>query len=168
MRIRTTKHRLCEIGSRVILLLIIVFVVISVRCPLMRISCVEGDSMEDTLHDGEFGIVLTFEKPKQDSVIVAKESDGCEDYYIVKRVIATEGDVVSIFNNAVYVNGEQYQDVHAKAGSRMWNMENSVVPARCYFVLGDNRNVSLDSRYSEVGFVPSESVIGVFHKVALH
>ena len=82
--------------------------------------------------------------------------------YSVKRVIAVPGDTIYINNGRIYLNDELY-----KENLEVERIENPGIAAspitlldEQYFVLGDNRNSSEDSRYESVGFVSSEDILG--------
>lgn len=89
---------------------------------------------------------------------------------LIKRVIATEGDLVRIENGQVYVNGKQIDDSFIPIGAQTLvpngstaTLETGVaqrVPEGRYFLLGDNREVSKDSRFADIGFVPREDLRG--------
>lgn len=109
-------------------------------------------------------ITLQFNKPKMGDVIVFKAPTDQEKDYI-KRVIGVPGDTVFIKNGDVYVNGKHLDEgkylapsVKTYGGSFLHENEPVTVPANSYFVLGDNRGGSSDSR--EWKFVPLKSVIG--------
>lgn len=133
---------------------------------------VEGPSMEPTLHDGH--VFLTerlWEQSEQyergDVVVFSFEDD--PDYFYVKRVVGLPGEKVTIRSNGVYVD-----DVHLTEPYLVVNMSSVPgvaryrsdfeqtynVPEDAYFVLGDNREQSLDSRHFADPFVKSERIEG--------
>lgn len=103
---------------------------------------VRGPSMEPTFRDGDFLIVDKNEDIDRDDVIVFKQ-DGT---YLIKRVIAKEGDRIFVDGNTEHVNDDKYKDAIA-VGQDEW------------FVMGDNRNNSYDSR--EFGCIKSDDIVGV-------
>lgn len=148
------------------LLVFAVFLVIYVF--LFRPFQVSGNSMYPTFFDKQYIltniIALKFNKPKLGDVIVFKAPPDPEKDYI-KRVIGIPGDTVSIKNGDVYVNGKLLnQSVFLKSsvktygGSFLAEDEVKTVPPESYFVIGDNRAGSSDSR--EWGFISVKSIIG--------
>jgi len=89
---------------------------------------------------------------------------------LIKRVIATEGDTIRIENNKVFVNGTQLDEIYLPDGritslpdssrSTLREGEDNIVPENSYFLMGDNREISKDSRYSDVGFVGRKQLKG--------
>jgi len=124
--------------------------------PVLRIS---GDSMENTLNSGD--IVVSFKGMNAvPGDIIAFESD---DKLLIKRIIAAEGDRVSIDENgAVSVNGNVLNEEYVLENALgACNIEMPfTVPAGQLFVMGDNREVSVDSRNTAVGCVAREDIIG--------
>ena len=137
-----------------------------------RMSTVVGSSMANTLHDGDRILVWDFfyEPERYDIVVVQKDEGHYEDELIIKRIIAKGGETVSFDyeNWKVFVNGEEIADDFVlriddeamKRGEMPYGSGQITVPEGCYFVLGDNRNGSTDSRYTEVGFVKESEIIG--------
>ncbi|MBI2031158.1 MAG: signal peptidase I [Candidatus Levybacteria bacterium] len=149
-----------------LLLAAAVFLVVYVF--LFRPFQVNGDSMYPNFHDKEYIltniIVLNFEEPKRGEVIVFKAPPDPEKDYI-KRVIGVSGDKVTIEKGQVYLNDQKLDeskylksDVLTFGGSFLKENSQVTVPSQMYFVLGDNRSFSSDSR--EWGFVSKKSVIG--------
>lgn len=129
---------------------------------------VNGESMFPTYHDGEYIltnlIALKVDSPKRGDVVVFKSPTNNEKDFI-KRVIGQPGDTVRLQDGKVYVNGQELDEsiylasgVRTYGGSFLADGAQVVVPADNYFVLGDNRNFSSDSR--EWGFVEKEKLIG--------
>ena len=149
-----------------LLLAAAVFLVIYVF--LFRPFQVNGDSMYPNFTDREYIltniIALNFEKTKKSEVIVFKAPQDPEKDFI-KRVIATPGDKIYIKDGSVFLNGKKLNenkylrsDVKTYAGSFLKEGQVVTVPKESYFVLGDNRSYSSDSR--EWGFVSKKSIIG--------
>jgi len=136
---------------------------------LFRPYEVKGDSMFPNFHDKEYVltslITLRLSDPKRGDVVVFKSPAEPEKDYI-KRVVALPGDTVSVKNGDVYLNGEKLNEssylasgVKTYQGAFLEENEQIKVPKEMYFVLGDNRQASSDSR--EWGFVGKDTVIGV-------
>lgn len=134
----------------------------------LRTAYVKGGSMENTLIDGEtLAVSNFFYTPKQGDIVVFQSPTyGLERGGLVKRVIATEGQVVDIdFDTwAVTVDGEPIEEpyVNRVPGSMDWfDVRFPVtVPEGCIFVMGDNRNNSTDSRSGMMGFVDTRHIFG--------
>lgn len=129
-----------------------------------RDAWVNGPSMEETLHDGDLMILRScFYKPKQGDIIACN----CEglNKVIVKRIAAVGGQTVTVDFSAgkVYVDGEEFLVEGIPNITTLYEgqfIENVTVPDGKYFVLGDNRQNSTDSRDARVGFVDREDILG--------
>ena len=147
--------------SGMLIAIMIVFLLI------FRVIVVSGDSMYSTLVDGDYLLLLSnvfYQEPKQGDIIVASKDSYDDGAAIIKRVIATEGQIVDIdFDNGiVYVDGlpleEPYiQNLTTRAEGVLFPL---IVEEGCIFVLGDNREVSKDSRHPEIGLIDSRQVLG--------
>ena len=131
-----------------------------------RLTNVMGPSMEDTLiQDEKLLISNLFYEPEQGDIIVFHEL-GYYNEPIVKRVIATEGQVVDIdFSTwTVTVDGVPLEEGYRKLtqGPQLTSDYTypMTVPENCLFVMGDNRNHSADSRSSLIGFVDCRQILG--------
>lgn len=154
--------------------LIIAIVVVGVIFTFVfRIVTVSGTSMVPNLLDGDRIVVSSwFYKPQQGDVVVLKKTVGLNEP-IVKRVIATEGQTVYMdyANGDVYVDGQKLDETEY-LGDKKTYMPNTAemlidmpeggvtVPEGYIFVLGDNRDVSMDSRYVKVGMVDTRYILG--------
>ena len=125
---------------------------------------VEGASMENTLHNGDNLIVdklsYRFHDPDRFDIIVFPQEDG---RYFIKRIIGLPGENVRIDEDGfIYINGEKLQESYGKEVMRDPGLAKDGIQlgADEYFVLGDNRNDSMDSRMAEVGPIVGERIIG--------
>ena len=126
---------------------------------------VDGRSMMNTLHDGDNLIVeklsYRFSDPKRFDIIVFPPT-GKKEYYI-KRIIGLPGETVQIDENGnIYINGELLKENYG--AETIQNPGRAANPITLgddeYFVMGDNRNNSKDSRSEEVGNVKRSQIIG--------
>lgn len=138
----------------------------------LRIVVVSGTSMNTTLLDGDYLLVLSntfYKEPRAGDVIVASMDSFDDGAPIVKRVIATEGQWVDIdFDTGTVWVGDSPDSMVALhepyISSMTYNSEGVQFPLQvyegCIFVLGDNRGVSLDSRSPRIGQIDKREVLG--------
>ena len=125
-----------------------------------------GVSMSTTLNDGEKVIInkLAYwrDEPERYDVIVFSQSRSGHGYYNIKRVIGLPGETVEIINGAVYINGKKLQEEIKVEDMRLAGLaeEPIVLGENEFFVLGDNRNYSEDSRFANIGIIVREDIIG--------
>jgi len=135
------------------------------RMFLFRVAHVSGASMSPTLSDGDRVILnraaVVFGEPRVGDIIAFPYPGDPSEYHI-KRVIGVSGDVVDFANGGFVVNGEPLGDDFSH--ETVWSMGNVGFPLTVeegrVFVLGDNRNGSKDSRYSTVGTISNQEIIG--------
>lgn len=149
---------------------IVVFLALLVMVYLFIMSPQEinGASMEPNFHNGEY--ILTnkamykLRNPRRGEVVIFKSPDNKEIDYI-KRIIGLPGDTVSLSGNALWINGQRLDEPYLApgtyifGGSYLRENEPVVVPPGQYFVVGDNRPHSKDSR--EFGPIAKEDFIGL-------
>lgn len=158
-----------------VIALVVAFVITRFIATPARVS---QTSMTDTLQDQDFLIVSKFNQlypflfgDYQIGDIVCFQKKGTQDL-LVKRIIGMPGDTIVIKDGEVYRNGVKMIEPYLNAknkdktyaiGSSEQMMYDSMtynVPEGKYFVMGDNRNGSIDSRFSSVSYITRESMIG--------
>ncbi len=142
--------------SETLLIAGVLFLVVNLATARIR---VDGSSMEPSLHDGEFVVInrLAYRwcNPDRGEVIVFRfPLDPTRRF--IKRIIGLPGDTVAVHNGQVFVNGNEVQEPYI-AASPNYDGEWVIEPGRV-FVLGDNRNNSLDSQ--NWGTLLIEEIIG--------
>jgi signal peptidase I len=157
------RYRLVREVIETIVLTVLMFLVI--RFAVQNFN-IEGHSMEPNLHDQELILVdkwtYLFRTPARGDVVVfIAPPQPSQDY--IKRVIGIPGDVITIQNTKVIVDGVTLNETYVDPRNQGNTFEdkpitNMVVPPNDYFVLGDNRANSSDSRVW--GFVPKQNIIG--------
>jgi signal peptidase I len=141
----------------------LLFVVLQFFAP----SVVREHSMENTLEPNEILYVTKkaywFGPPDYNDIVIfnssLQEGNG-DEKTLVKRIIGIPGDRISIQGGTVFRNGMPLDEPYTKTGTTPGSMSEVQVPADSYFVLGDNREVSRDSRDESVGFVTKEQLQG--------
>lgn len=133
-----------------------------------RLVSVDGASMQPTLGTGDKIIISNFLYTPDYGDIIAVNKESAEESSMIKRVIGLPGDTVSINfeTHIITVNGKViFEDYEVKepiseAYDMSYPSDTVTVPEGSYFVLGDNRNNSVDSRHNEIGFISSDEING--------
>jgi len=131
----------------------------------LRTSAV-GQSMAETLYNGDNVLVNRFvyavSNPKPNDIIVFKPNGNEKSHLYIKRIIGVPGDTVQIVKGVVYVNGEVFNEAVSVSSIEEAGIANEPITLKDdeYFVLGDNRNNSEDSRFANIGNVRKEHIIG--------
>lgn len=152
-------------SKEIIIALVLVWLILTF---VAQNSTVYGSSMAPTLENGEMLLmnkfIYRFTEPQRGDIIVFTYEDPIQgEEYLIKRVIGLPGDTIEIMDGMVYINGTAYDE--SKYLEMSTDIKGDVeypflVPENSYFVLGDNRANSKDSRFSEVGAVPKEQIVG--------
>ncbi|PQD95771.1 signal peptidase I [Pradoshia eiseniae] len=147
-----------SIWSGIKILIASVLLIVMIRMFLLTPYKVEGLSMEPTLHDQEKILVtpVRWEASYRRGEIVVIKGDGYERY--VKRVIGLPGDKIEVKGEDLYINDKKWNEAYLD-GVSTDDFSATLVPEHCYFVMGDNRTVSMDSR-NGLGFIEEERIIG--------
>ncbi|MDE6996020.1 MAG: signal peptidase I [Lachnospiraceae bacterium] len=131
----------------------------------MRTSVI-GDSMETTLYNGQEilvnRVIYRLSTPKRGDVIVFLPNGNQNSHFYVKRVVGLPGETVQIRDGSVYIDGvflEESEEFDRMIDAGIAENELSLATDE-FFVLGDNRNSSEDSRSGNIGGVKKENIIG--------
>ena len=123
---------------------------------------VYGTSMENTIHSDDILLVslnsYNNALPAHNDIVNIKYADKKGEKFIVKRIIGIPGDTIEIVNNQVFLNGALLKESYSENSSLEYFNIKITIPQNKYFVLGDNRLVSYDSRY--FGLIDTSSIQG--------
>ena len=164
-RYRRQKAYNKALGGTVYVLTIVAAVAVLIATLILPVLQIEGTSMEPTLYNGD--IVLLMKTTRFEG------GDLCgftwNNKLLIKRVIGVPGDWIEIdADGTVYLNGEKLDEpyVEKKAFGECDLVFPFQVPAGQYFVVGDMRESSIDSRNTLIGCIPKEQIVGkVFFRV---
>lgn len=180
-----TKSILLEVKDWLIVILIAILFAIILDSQILSIMTVQYNSMEYTLLEDQKILVeklsYKFGEPKAGDIVIfhtqTKSDSFLDDVYIsvsgmlarlrgeekyeryVKRIIGVSGDVIDIHDGAVYINGEKLEEPYVHAPTEVGAIDYPLtVGENEYFVLGDNREVSIDSR--DFGLIEDSQIVG--------
>lgn len=127
---------------------------------IFMLNLIPSGSMAGTLKVGDvvFANRLEAEDPKRYDIMVFYAPDEPEKYFI-KRVIGLPGETITVENGKVYADGVELDDSFLPEKMKKAGCGTYEVPEDSYFMMGDNRNRSLDSRFWEKKFVPREDMV---------
>ncbi|MFD1039033.1 signal peptidase I [Virgibacillus byunsanensis] len=152
------KNEWVEWGKAIFIAILVAFFL---RSFVFATSIVEGESMDPTLQDGErviFNKIIYFiDEPERGDIVIIERPT--KNY--VKRVIALPGETIKIDNHVLYINEEAYEQnfIRQEALNSTGNFGPIQVPENNYFVMGDNRAISKDSR-NGLGMINEDDIIG--------
>lgn len=154
------KNFIKETYQYIIIIIVVLFIKSFIVAPIRVI----GPSMKDTLLNGDIMLLdkisYRFTDIKRFDIVVVDYNNEL----IIKRVVGLPGDIIEYKDNKLYINGKYYEEKYLSTGTttESFDLESITgiekVPDNCYFVLGDNREESKDSRM--IGFIPKKDVEG--------
>jgi signal peptidase I len=137
-------------------IVIAIVLAVSIRS-VVRIYAIPSVSMVPTLQAGDHILVIRGGAAQRGDVVVF-HALGNSDELMVKRIVATPGDLVGSANGRVTIGGHTLDEPYLAEAAASGPIAPQIVPSDCYFVLGDNRGNSFDSR--QWGALPRELVVG--------
>lgn len=119
-------------------------------------------SMESTIMTNDrvmgFRLSYIFDSPKRGDIVIFKYPDD-KDVLFIKRIIGMPGESVEIKSGVTYINGKKLEEPYLQV-EPLGNFGPYVVPEGCYFMMGDNRNNSRDSRFWENTYLERDDIVG--------
>lgn len=164
MEEKKKKSIMHEVLEYVKIIVAAVVIVLFVNGFILINALVPSESMEKTIMTGDrifgFRLAYKFEDPQRYDIVIFKYPDNPQELYI-KRIIGLPGETVNIVDGKVYIDGdEEPLDDSFCPETPIGNFGPYEVPAGCYFMLGDNRNYSKDSRFWDNTYVQEEQIVG--------
>lgn len=154
----TVKDFFIELLQVVIVALAII---IPVRYFFIKPFYVKGASMEPTFFDHEYLVIdeisYRFKEPVRGDIVVFRYPRDPKQYFI-KRIVGLPGETIQITGNGVFVNGDRVEEAYLAEGEQTRGEIVVTLQPDEYFVLGDNRSFSLDSR--SFGPLPRQYIVG--------
>ena len=154
-----SKNIIKDIGGYVLIIILVVCIRVFIFDPIR----VDGPSMNNTLKNGEIVILNKIEYRKKEikryDVVVIQ----LEDKKIIKRVIGLPNEKIEVHDNKVYADGKELDNSFTSTRTPDFKMENiglTKIPGDSYLVMGDNRQISLDSRDRTVGTIKKSQIVG--------
>ena len=159
---RKKSYRKKETRGWIVSIVLAVVIALSLRFFVFEFIRVDGESMEPTLLDEEYvfmqKVTYYFKEPAYGDIVICKFPDRTETF--VKRIVGVPGDVISITDGILYINGEPNYDHYDKEVGMDHNMAEITIGPDEIFVMGDNRDHSMDSSNSSVGTLDRDMILG--------
>lgn len=156
------KNAAKEALSWILCLVLAFAIAMTLRTFVFEFVRVDGDSMLPTLTTDERLFVEKLSKLSDDGIkhgdILIVKYPGKGDTAYVKRVVGLAGDTIEVREGTLYRNGEAVKEDYTLDDEMKYTFESYTVPEGNYFLLGDNRNDSLDSHM--IGPIPKEDIVG--------
>ena len=154
------EENLVKLIKEFILLALVLAIVLILRAFVVTPIIVDGHSMDPTLQDKEIMLLKKYDRTLERFKIVVLSVNGER---LIKRIIALPGEHIKYENNELYIDGKHISDVPLKVTTDDFDLKElygDVIPQDYYFVMGDNRNASTDSRHLMVGLVHKKDILG--------
>lgn len=156
---QNNKEELISWAKWIVSAFIIAFIL---RTFVFQMAIVNQISMEPTLVEGQMLVISKINymvtTPKRGDIIVFKDDN--ENKLLIKRIIGLPNEEIEVKDNRVYTNNELLDPDYTAAPTNSYSKNQWTIPEGTYFVMGDNRPHSRDSRTDSVGFVKRESFVG--------
>lgn len=161
---QSRKNTIKEWAKTIIIPIVVAVIILQV----VRPTLVQQQSMLPTVEPNDYLIVYKMAyklggEPERGDIIVFESElklDDNSNKFLIKRVIATEGETIQITDGEVYVDNVQLDEPYINGDYTPGDVLPVEVPEDCVFVMGDNRPNSTDSRNSDVGFVNEDTIMG--------
>ncbi|MFV0499047.1 MAG: signal peptidase I [Bacilli bacterium] len=159
-------NKIMQIIKENTVFIIALILILVIRFYFISIDVVVGSSMEPTLSNDDVVIVdskfYKLTELERFDIIIFDNDKSNEEFYLVKRVIGLPGETVEMKNNELYINGNKIKvsSEILRMNQKTLDFNSGVIPQNHYFVLGDNRELSLDSRSEDVGYVSKNNITG--------
>lgn len=156
------KNNRSELLSWIKMIISAFLIAIVLRTFVFQMALVNQISMEPTLNHGQMLIISKINyfvgNPQRGDIVVLK--DEAENKLLIKRVIGLPGEQILVQNGKVYINSVELDPDYTSFPTYAYSQEQWELPQGQYFVLGDNREHSRDSRSENVGLVNRQNIIG--------
>lgn len=150
------KHTVLDTLKELVPYIIIVIVVVLIRTFLVTPIKVNGTSMVNTLEHGDTMILnkisMKFKDIERFQIVVIKANDS----YLIKRVIGLPGETIEYKDGKLLIDDKEYEDPYYR--NNTLDFDKVVIPKEHYFVMGDNRSDSIDSRI--LGNISKDDILG--------
>lgn len=156
------KKKSHPVLSFCLFLILVIGAALSIKTFVVQIANISGESMYPTLHDDDKVLVSMISyylgEPERGDIVIISSQERFQDKYI-KRIIALPGEHIVINNNQVIINDTPLEEDYLTNTYTNGNID-TIVPAESYFVMGDNRTKSSDSRSGSISFIKRDEIAG--------
>ena len=158
----TNKSQLIDFIKTIIIAILISFLITRI---IIINAVIPSGSMENTVMTNDriiaFRLSYLFSKPERQDIVILDSPNENEDKLYLKRIIGLPGETINIIDGKVYINNEEFPlDESYLKEDMLGSFGPYVIPDGYYFVMGDNRNNSIDSRDWENPFVEEDKILG--------